>query len=128
MTQVEVQRRWGITIKFPRDQGSPGCDQTTIKAGPMKGEVIFFKKRFVAVFFWAGAVTPEGIRIGSTEAQLKKVYGSRLHSEPDRYTRKAKNEYVRGGRYELRFDVSPKSRVTSIAFGDSAVHLVEGCL
>ena len=129
MSRGTVQRRWGTPVTFYKVQPSPNCDQANIKAGSMRGYVIFFKKRFAAVFFFAGAKTPEGIHIGSTATQLKRAYGTRLHSEQDQLLPKgARNWYLQGRRYELRFDTSVKGRVTQIAFGDSAVHQVEGCL
>ena len=129
MSRAEVQRRWATPVSFYKAPPSPNCDQADIKARSMRGYVIFFKKRFAAVFFYAGARTPEDIHIGSTTAQLRKAYVRRLHSEQDQLLPKgSRNWYLLGKRYELRFDTSVKGRVTQIAFGDAAVHLVEGCL
>jgi hypothetical protein len=95
------------------------------------GQVIFMPRgRFGAVFFRKGAVTGQGIRIGSTLAQLQRGYPNRS-SRPDTYLRGARNYFVRRARaphWELRTDVSAKKRVTQIAFGGRAsVRLDEGC-
>ena len=82
------------------------------------------------MFFRNGAVTGRGIRIGSTLAQLLRVY-PKLSSRPDRYIHGGRNYFLRRTRaphWELRVDVSPKKRVTQIAFGErAAVRLDEGC-
>ncbi|HEY6030755.1 MAG TPA: hypothetical protein VIU44_09335, partial [Gaiellaceae bacterium] len=72
------------------------------------------------------AATDTGIRIGSTLADLRRVYGKRLESRPDKYEPGARNFFVTK-RWQLRFDVSRRGRVTAIGFGDAGVRLVEGC-
>jgi hypothetical protein len=68
--------------------------------------------------------------LSTSLAELKAAYRSRLTSRLNKYTRGARDYFVRRARaphWELRFDVSPHGRVTAIAFGNGAVRLVEGC-
>jgi hypothetical protein len=82
------------------------------------------------VFFRRGAVTGKGVRVGSTLAQVLRAY-PKLTWRPDRYVHGGRNYFIRRVRaphWEIRVDVSPRMRVTQIAFGDrESVRLDEGC-
>jgi opacity protein-like surface antigen len=73
--------------------------------------------------------TFSGARIGTTEAQLKAMYGSRLDIQPHKYDEKGHTITVKssGGDYGLRFETSA-ARVTAIQSGPwEHLHYVEGC-
>lgn len=129
MTLAMVEARWGIRLQLSR-VASPGCATATVRRGGMSGYVLFENDRFAAVWFSKGAVTPAGVRIGSTVGALQKAYGFRLGSRRNLYTPGARDYFLRspsGPRWELRFDVSARGRITEIAFGNRAVRYVEGC-
>ncbi len=129
MTVPQVQSRWGVTLRLSSAVGQQ-CESADVRAGATQGFAIFRNRRFRAVFFKQGVRTDKGIRIGSTRGALRQAYASRLASTPDKYTPRARNYYVTRTvrpHWKLRFDVSPRGRVTLIAFGDEQVRLVEGC-
>jgi hypothetical protein len=73
--------------------------------------------------------TFSGARIGTTEQQLKTMYGSRLDIQPHKYDEKGHTITVKssGGDYGLRFETSA-ARVTAIQSGPwEYLHYVEGC-
>jgi hypothetical protein len=130
MKVAAVSAAWGVPLR-PNYEVRPTCGTASIERPGLLGEAIFMPRgRFGAVFFRKGAVTGRGIRIGSTLAQLRRAY-PKLSSRPDRYLHGSRNYFVRRERapyWELRLDVSPKKRVTQIAFGERAsVRLDEGC-
>ncbi len=129
MTVAHASARWGIPLRL-EDEFGPQCSAAAVRAGPMLGYAIFLNRRFGAVFLRRGAETGKGIRIGSSLAELRAAYGARLTSRPNKYTAGGRDYFVRRARaprWELRFDVSPQKRVTTIAFGNGAVRLLEGC-
>jgi len=124
-TPAQVRRAWHVRLPLQGPGGST-CRTGPVTVAGMTGYALFQGGRFGAAFFRRGAVTDTGIRIGSTVARLHRVYGTRLSSRPDKYVPGARNWFV-GTRTQLRFDVSKAGRVTTIAFGDASVRLVEGC-
>jgi hypothetical protein len=125
LTPGQVSTRWGVTLRLEHTPGST-CSVARISKGSTRGYAIFEKRRFGAVFFTAGAMTDTGIHIGSPLSAITRAYGARTKSYPDKYTPKAKNVFV-GGKWKLRFDVSPRGRVRVIAFGGVPVTYVEAC-
>jgi hypothetical protein len=130
MTVAAVSRAWGMRLR-PSYEVRRDCGQAFIETAGLRGYAIFMPRgRFGAIFLRKGAATGKGIRIGSTLAELRRRY-SRLTSRPDRYQHGGRQYFVRRARaprWELRFDVGPRKRVTQIVFGDSAsVRLDEGC-
>ncbi len=126
MTPAQVAKAWGVPITLSVAPPGSTCQTATIRKGGVTGYAIFERKRFGAVFFTAGEATDTGIRIGSTLTAVRKAYGPKLKVYADKYTPKAKTAYV-GSTWKLRFDVGPKGRVTTIAFGATPVTYVEAC-
>ena len=130
MSVAAVSARLEMRLK-PSYEVRPSCGQAFIEEPRIKGYAIFMPRgRFGAVFFRKGAVSGKGIRIGSTLAQFRRAY-SNLSSRPDRYIHGGRQYFVRRTRaphWQLRFDVSPRRRVTQIVFGNrEAALLDEGC-
>ncbi len=130
MSVAAVSAVWGVRLR-PSYEVRPTCGTARIELPGIEGEVMVMPRgRFGAVYFRKGVVTGRGIRIGSTLAQLRRAY-PKLSSRPDKYIHGSRNYFLRRARaphWELRFDVSPASRVRQIAFGErTAVRLVEGC-
>lgn len=70
--------------------------------------------------------TAKGIHVGSTEAELKRAYGSALQREPEHYG-EGWDYYLWSGKDRgIRFIVSG-GKVTWIAAGDETIRYIEGC-
>ena len=70
-----------------------------------------------------------GARIGTTEDELKAMYGSRLDIQPHKYDTNGHTITLKssGGEYGLRFETSG-GKVTAIQAGPwEHLHYVEGC-
>lgn len=70
-----------------------------------------------------------GARIGSTEEELKDLYGARLDVQPHKYDTNGHTITLKssGGEYGLRFETSG-GKVTAIQAGPwEHLHYVEGC-
>jgi hypothetical protein len=77
-----------------------------------------------------GLSTTEGIHVGDSEAQARRVYGARLKIEPHQYIEGGHYLTVRShdGRYGTRFETD-KGKIQSFYAGRfDAIQLVEGCL
>jgi hypothetical protein len=73
--------------------------------------------------------TFSGAHIGTTEAELKKMYGARLDIQPHKYDEHGHTITVRSssGEYGLRFETS-QGKVTAIQSGPwEHLNYVEGC-
>jgi hypothetical protein len=130
MTPAQVSARWGLPIRLGRDTVSPGCQTATVSKGGVRGYPLFENRRFGAVFFDRGARTPSGITIGSTVAQLRRAYGSRLRVEHHAYVPRGHYFFLRRRQrphWQIRFDSNAKNRITQIAFGGRAATYIEGC-
>ena len=124
-----VAQRWGVRLRLDTTFGFR-CQTAQVDGGGMSGYALFERRRFGAVFFDRGAVTGRGIRVGSTRAQLVGAYGRRLTRRRNAYVHGSYDYFVRRSRaprWELRFDVSARGRVTRIAFGNRTVRYTEGC-
>ena len=88
------------------------------------GEVARIEVDTMSVVSWSGA------RIGSTEEQIKKIYGARLKVEPHKYLENDGHYLTlrsRDGRFGIRFETE-KSRVFRFYAGPwEHLRYVEGC-
>lgn len=75
-----------------------------------------------------GIATRAGVRVGDRVAALRRAYGSRLRSEPNKYTPKARDYWVGFGRRKLKFSANPEGVIREISSGRKPeVDFVEGC-
>jgi hypothetical protein len=129
MREAAVERALGVPLRIDYLHPGQACGTAGFAIGTTRGYALFYGPRLASLWFHRGARTGRGIRIGSTEAELRAAY-PRLRSRPDHYVPDARNLFYRrpvAPHWRLRFDVSPHGRVTGIAFGNDSVFLVEGC-
>jgi len=75
-----------------------------------------------------GISTRSGIRVGDRVPALRSAYGSRLRSQPDKYTPKARVYWVAFGNRKLQFFANPKGVIGQISSGRKPeIDFVEGC-
>ncbi len=109
MSAAQVESLWGIQFHFEASKAFPGCKQAVFRVGSITGSVLFQNGAWRAAWFNRGIRTPSGIGIGSTVAQLRRAYGSRLTREHALYAHLVWLYYLRRSRsphWRLRFDVS----------------------
>jgi hypothetical protein len=76
-----------------------------------------------------GIATRPGIRVGDTVAALRRAYGGRLRSEPNKYTPKARDYWVAfPANRKIKFYANPRRVITQISSGRTPeIDFVEGC-
>ncbi len=75
-----------------------------------------------------GIATRSGIRVGDRVPALRRAYGSRLHSQPNKYTPRARDYFVRFGQRRIKFYANPRGVIGQISSGRlPEVDFVEGC-
>ena len=71
--------------------------------------------------------TARGIRVGSSEAELKKAYGNKLKSEPNPYD--GSDYFVWDSKDRgIKFHVTSEGKIDFISSGGGSIRYVEGCL
>ena len=127
LTVSQVERRFEIDLHPAVIR--PGCAKASFRSGIVRGHAMFVRGRLGSLWFDRGVLAGRGIGIGAPLAEIRRVY-RRLEIRADPDLPGARNVFVRRTRaphWRLRFDVSPRSRVTRIAFGDQSVLLADGC-
>jgi hypothetical protein len=131
MTVDQAQRRTGQRIEnnlFTPGDDSCGTAQLFPKSVGVNMQTT--KSRiWVINVSEPGISTRSGVEVGDTVAALRRAYGSRLHSEPNKYTPKARDYWVTFPRNrKLKFFTSTRRVVTQISSGRKPeVDFVEGC-
>lgn len=131
MTVDQAQRRTGQRIEnnlFTPGDDSCGIAQLFPKSVGVNMQTT--KSRiWVINVSEPGISTRSGVEVGDTVAALRRAYGSRLHSEPNKYTPKARDYWVTFPRNrKLKFFTSTRRVVTQISSGRKPeVDFVEGC-
>lgn len=128
MTAQQVESELGVDLDLQILPGS-NCGTASLGLPGLRGYALFLDGRLGSLWFERGVRTDRGVRIGSTLADVRAAY-PKLRSRPNKYVPKARDYFARrleAPHWRLRFDVSPKGKVTSIAFGNASVFLVEGC-
>jgi hypothetical protein len=130
MTEAQIRRTVAGPLQHEGDNDE-GCYYLTPQATGLG--FMFLESRLARIDMFEGEWrTVSGARIGSTEEQVRRLYGGRLHIEPHHYNDDGKYLIVlpaagpyRG--YELLFETDGKVVTTFRAGTAEAVTLVEGC-
>jgi hypothetical protein len=129
MTVQQVESTLGVDLDVQTLGPGGSCGTATLGMPGVRGYALFLHGRLGSLWFDRRVRTDVGIRIGSSLAALRAAY-PKLRSRPNKYVPNARDYFVRRPdppHWRLRFDVSPRGKVTSIAFGNTTVFLVEGC-
>jgi hypothetical protein len=79
MTAAAAARTWGVRLQLlQRVRGTLSIGEAVVCAGPMEGVASFSGRALATVWFSTGATTAAHVGIGSTEAALRRAYGTRL--------------------------------------------------
>jgi hypothetical protein len=127
LTPARTAARLGIPVRL--SGSDPGCQTAPLASGPLRGYAVFEQGRLGAVFLRSGISTGKGIRVGSTERQVRAAYPGAV-VQPHKYVRGGHTFFVtraRAPHWRIRLDTDARGRVTQIGFGGHAVALVEGC-
>jgi hypothetical protein len=131
MTVDQAQRRTGQRIQ--NNLFTPGDDACGI--AQLFPESVGVNMQTTKSRIWVinvsepGISTRSGVEVGDTVAALRRAYGSRLHSEPNKYTPKARDYWVAFPRNrKLVFYANPLKQITQISAGRKPeIDFVEGC-
>jgi hypothetical protein len=131
MTVDQAQRRTGQRIQ--NNLFTPG--DTSCGIAQLFPESLGVNMQTTNLRIWvinvsqAGISTRSGVEVGDTVADLRRAYGSRLRSQPNKYTPKARDYWVSFPRNrKLVFYANPQRKVTQISSGRKPeIDFVEGC-
>ena len=109
-------------------QANLDCSYFRTSRSPIGVKVMVADRVVVRIDVDSGSTaTPEGIKIGSTEAQVKAAYGDRAETGPHKYTDGHVITVAGDGDFRFVFETDG-SRVTRYRVGVTpAVEWVEGC-
>ncbi len=114
-----------------RAHSAPDCWYLRYEGGPSDFQLMIIDNRVVRIELRAPSTlhTLGGAHLGTTEAELAQIYGSRLDVQPHKYEPQGHTITLRsgGGDFGLRFETL-QGRVTAIQAGPwEHLHYVEGC-
>jgi hypothetical protein len=131
MTVDQAQRRTGQRIQ--NNLFTPG--DTSCGIAQLFPESLGVNMQTTKLRIWVinvsrpGITTRAGIEVGDSVSDLRRAYRSRLRSQPNKYTPKARDYWVAFPRNrKLVFYANPKKQVTQISSGrQPEIDFVEGC-
>jgi hypothetical protein len=130
MSLAQLNAALGENFSMPRDPDEQACFYAETAKQPGIGFMVEHGKVTRVDVTERGFSTAGGIRVGDSEAQVIKVYGSRLKIEPHAYTGPEGHYltlYSADGRYGIRFETE-RGRVTGFYSGEAhAIAYIEGC-
>jgi hypothetical protein len=129
MRVQQVESTLGVDLDVQTLGPGGSCGTAILHVPGLRGYALFLHGRLGSLWFERGVRTDRGVRIGSSLGALRAAY-PKLRSRPSKYVPNARDYFVRRPgppHWRLRFDVSAGGNVTSIAFGNTSVFLVEGC-
>jgi hypothetical protein len=129
MTRDQAETALGTKLKLNSEAGGDEAACSTAERGDGKVEYMFHDYRVVRIDVDAGFLTAEGAGVGTTEAQLRKIYGSRAVFSPHPYF--DDGHYVKlsfpARNRKIIFEIE-HGRVTSFRVGlPGPVDYIEGC-
>lgn len=131
MTVNQAQRRTGQQIQ--NNLFTPG--DTSCGIAQLFPESLGVNMQTTNLRIWVinvtqpGITTRAGIQLGDTVQDLRRAYRSRLRSQPNKYTPKARDYWVAFPRNrKLVFYANPQKQITQISTGrQPEIDFVEGC-
>jgi hypothetical protein len=131
MTVDQAQRRTGQRIQ--NNLFTPG--DTSCGIAKLFPESLGVNMQTTKLRIWVinvsqpGITTRAGVEVGDSVSDLRRAYRSRLRSQPNKYTPKARDYWVALPRNrKLVFYANPKKQVTQISSGrQPEIDFVEGC-
>jgi len=129
MTHAQAVHALGAPLEG--EEISEGCAE--MGAPGLEGINFMFQNgRLTRISVWDpnGAMTPRGIGIGATEAEVRQAYGSGLDIAPHFYSgppAKYLTFWLRPGRSGVRFETDDEGSVVAIHAGTDSIEYVEGC-
>lgn len=133
MREADAVRRFGLRDPDPegvvnsfecRELDLPGQSQITVMAESGRITRISISSR--------GPIrTESGLRVGSTEAEVRKAYGAGLEVAPNRYDgppARYLTSWVTRNERGIRYETDEQRRVARIHVGSASIEYVEGCL
>ena len=132
MTASQVRAAVAAPVESDEKDSEPGCYYVLPRVGGIA--FMMLKDRLGRIDVHSGSWrTLSGVRIGTTEAQVRRVHGDRLIVEPHHYTGpvgkymivRPQQERYRG--LELLFETDGAIVTAFRAGTEEAVTLVEGC-
>ena len=130
MTKPQLNAALHEKLSEEGESGSESCYYLASHKHPHIGFMMIDERLARIDVNVANVPTFAGIRVGDTEAHVKKVYGPRLKIDPHQYIDDGRYLTVRSesGTYGVRFEID-KGKVVSFYAGKfDAIQYVEGCL
>lgn len=131
MSRAEVSRALGTPLSPRADYEEDACESGRIDALP--GVIFMFEDlrlTRISLFEESRARTPRGVGVGSTEADVRRLYRG-LEEEEHTYVG-APGLYLTywlvPGKRGVRFETNEHRVVTAIHAGGSSIRYIEGCL
>ena len=116
---------------LPRRPESAECWYMRYQGGPSDFSLMIIDDRVVRIEIQGKSTlrTISGAQIGTTEAELRKMYGARLDVQPHKYDEHGQTITLKSSRgdYGMRFETS-RGKVTAMQAGPwEHLNYVEGC-
>jgi hypothetical protein len=130
MTVPQAQRRTGQQIRYQSfDPNNDDCGMGQLLPLSLGVTILATDGRIRVVnVAEPGISTRAGIEVGDRARDLRRAYGSRLHSQPSKYEPKARDYEVRFGKRKLVVYADAQRVIRQIAGGrQPEVDYVEGC-
>lgn len=132
MTKAAALKAWGAPFGPERPSGFDGCEE--FLSGRVRGLLLRFEDGRLAVitiFENRHIPTSAGVRIGDTEAVVRRRFASGLVVKPHEYDEPPAHYltvYPASGHHGFKFSTDSHGVVDQIDSGGSSIKYVEGCL
>jgi len=132
MTEQAIARALGAPLTHvDLDAEEEGCYYASGRGLPKGASLMMLNNRLARVdVFEPGIFTVSGAGVGTSESELKRIYGSKLAQEPHAYTG-PEGHYLTlrsaDGRYGVRFETDGRLVTGFYAGTAEAIQYIEGC-